>query len=166
VRLLYLHADVRRTAPAPALPEGFNWLTYSDDVHDTFAAPFIKPVFAIINCVPNSPTHGLNTVMLTAVGAPGGGTEAEWAAMFADWRGRIDSVEAPPPALTDVRHTTSGGFHFTFPGQRGKTNQVLASPDLASWTVLASFYGTNVPIVFRDTNVVSNPRRFYRLRRL
>ena len=134
--------------------------------HDLFTTPFTKPLFLIINCVSNSPSHPLNVLMMTQTGAPGSGLEADWNNAFVQWHTLIDSVQAPPPELTGLRWLPIGAMRFSFPGQRGVTNQVQVSSNLVDWSVLASFYGTNGPIVFRDTNAVSYPRRFYRLRRL
>ncbi|HKQ37818.1 MAG TPA: hypothetical protein VJ063_07050 [Verrucomicrobiae bacterium] len=134
--------------------------------HDSFATPFTKPLFIIINCVSNSPTHAQNTLMMMQAGAPGLGSDADWEAAMVRWRAVIDSIQAPPPELTGLRWLSVGGIRFSFPGQRGHTNQVLVSSNLVNWTVLASFVGTNGPIIFRDTNIVSRPRAFYRLRRL
>ena len=104
--------------------------------------------------------------MMTQSGAPGFGQEADWDAAFVQWRALIDSVQAPPPELTGLRSLPGGGIRFVLPGQRGRTNQVLVSSNLINWSVAANFFGTNGPIVFRDTNVVSQPRRFYKIRRL
>ena len=134
-------------------------------VHDTFTTPNAKPLFVIINCVSNSPSHLRNSLLMTQTGAPGFGSEADWANAFNQWHALIDGVQAPPPQLTNLRLQTNA-IRFTFPGQRARTNQVLVSSNLVNWTVLASFYGTNGPIVFRDTNVLSTSRRFYQLRRL
>lgn len=134
-------------------------------VHDSFALQFAKPLFVIINCVTNAPSHPGNSVLLNKAGAPGFGSDADWGNAFDQWHALIDTVQAPPPQLTELRLLTNT-IRFTLPGQRGRTNQVLVSSNLVNWNVLASFYGTNGPIVFRDTNILSRTRRFYRLRRL
>jgi hypothetical protein len=134
-------------------------------VHDSFTLPFTKPLFVIINCVSNSPSHRHNVVMLNQSGAPGFGTQADWEAAMTQWRALMDSVQAAPPELTGLL-VSNGGIRFNFPGQRGRTNQVMVSSNLTDWTVLANFYGTNGPIIFRDTNIHNTARRFYRLRRL
>lgn len=134
--------------------------------HDTFTTPNLKPLIAVINCVSNSPSHRQNVLMLNQWGAPGSGSENDWNAAMVQWRALIDSVQAPPPELTGLRWLPIGGIRFSFPGQRGRTNQVMVSSNLVDWNVLANFYGTNGPIVFRDTNIVSHTRRFYGIRRL
>lgn len=141
-------------------------LRQTNACHDSFTTPFMKPLLVIINCVSNSPSHRQNMLMLNQAGAPGSGTDADWYAAITQWRTLIDSVQAPPPELTGLRLTANGGIRFTFPGQRGRTNQVMVSSNLLNWTVLANFFGTNGPIIFRDTNVPATARRFYRLRRL
>lgn len=134
--------------------------------HDSFTIPNTKPLFLIINCLSNSPSQPQNVLMMTQTGAPGSGRDADWDAAFVQWRALIDSVQAPPPELSGLRWLPIGAIRFSFLGQRGHTNQVLVSSNLVNWTVVASFYGTNGPIVFRDTNAVSQPRGFYRVRRL
>jgi hypothetical protein len=130
-------------------------------VHDSFQTPFVKPVFVVINCLSNSPTHAPNAVLLNRWGEP---TEG-WGTAIDQWRAILDSVQAPPPALTRGQWT-SGGFRFVFPGQRGDTNQVLCSSNLLDWTVLATYTGTNGPLIFRDPTAPDNSQRFYRVRRL
>lgn len=141
-------------------------LIQTNACHDTFAPQFLKPLIAIINCVSNSPSHRQNVLMVNQWGAPGSGSTPDWYAAITQWRALIDGVQAPPPEMTGLRWLPIGGIRFSFPGQRERTNQVLVSSNLVHWSVLASFYGTNGPIVFRDTNVVSRPRQFYRIRRL
>jgi hypothetical protein len=70
------------------------------------------------------------------------------------------------PEITSAGIGNGGVFRFLFPGQRGRTNQVLGSSNLTNWTVLTNVTGTNAPILFRDGSVLSDPRRFYRIRRL
>ena len=132
--------------------------------HDSFQTPFLKPTFVIINCVSNSPNTPLNMLLLNQGG--GASDDAGWSADVSRWRAAIEAVQAPPAQLTAFRLTANGGFRFTFPGQFGRTNQILGSQDLTNWSVLASFYGTNGPIVFRDDYVGYRPRRFYKVRRL
>jgi hypothetical protein len=139
-------------------------LLQTNAAHDSFTTPFTKPLFVIINCVSNSPSHAQNVLMLNQTGAPGNGTQAAWDAAFVQWRALIDSVEAPPPELANVRRLGSTGLSFTFGGQRGRTNQVLVSSNLADWAVLTNYFGTNGPIIFRDVN--PGIKTFYRLRRL
>ena len=136
----------------------------TNTVHDSFTTPNTKPLFVIINCVADSPSHGQNVLLTNFVGQPGFGSQADWNAATAQWRAAIDSVQAPPPELATVQRLTNGGIRFSFPGQRGRTNQVLVSSDLLEWRVLASYFGTNGLIVFEDRN--AQARRFYRVRRL
>jgi len=132
-------------------------------VHDMFATPFLKPIFAIINCVSNSTAQSYLQLLLNE---DGGLITVDYGAYVTRWRTAIDSVQAPRPELTDTRLTPSGALAFTLPGQRGRTNQVQVSSDLLNWTTVTNVSGTNAPVVFRDTNVVNAPRRFYRVRRL
>lgn len=133
-------------------------------VHDLFTTPNTKPVFVIISCLSNSPSHRQNVVLTNHVGQPGFGYQSDWDAAMVQWRGLIDSVQAPSPQLTGLQRLTNGGIRFSFLGQRGRTNQVMVSSNLLDWTVLTSFFGANAPSVFEDSNAHS--RRFYRVRRL
>jgi mycothiol synthase len=48
--LLYLQSEVRRTSPAPALPEGFDWLTYSPESHGAFATTIVQSYRDSLDC--------------------------------------------------------------------------------------------------------------------
>ena len=132
-------------------------------VHDLFDIPFNKPRFLVINCVTNSSYNPPNQLILTE---PGGiGDFSPDGPMVTGWHTAIDGVQAPLPQITGAR-LISGAFQFNFLGQRGRTNQVLCTSNLLNWTLLTNVTGTNLQILFRDTNFLSNPGRFYRLRRL
>jgi len=122
-----------------------------------------RPVYMIINCVSNSPSHPQYQLLELHI-EPGGGAE-DYTARINAWRNLIDSVQAPPPRLTNVLRTNNT-FQFTFPGQRGRTNRVECTTNFTDWAVVTNTFGTNLPITFRDTNALVNPRRFYRVRRL
>ena len=77
----------------------------------------------------------------------------------------LADVQAPPAQLVSTR-LSNGMFQFTFPGQAGRTNRVEASTNFVNWTVLTNVFGTNRPVTFRDTNALSKPRQFFRVRRL
>jgi len=142
---------------------------WSRTLRNTFAPPVgtngsdPRPVYMIINGVSNSPSHAQWQLLDLHI-EPGGGAE-DYSARIAAWRRIIDSVQAPPPRLTDAR-LTNGAFQFTFPGQRGRTNRVECTTDYADWTTVTNVFGTNAPITFRDTNALVNPGRAYRVRRL
>lgn len=135
-------------------------------VHDLFEAPFVKPVFVVINCVSNSPSRLPDQLLFRD---SGGRTDPEWNALIGNIRYAIDSVTVPPPQLTNVRRSYNGRVQFTFPGQIGKTNFVEGTTNLVApmnWTVVGTYVGTNGPITFRDESRLSVPMRFYRVRRL
>jgi ribosomal protein S18 acetylase RimI-like enzyme len=75
--LQYLQADVRRTAPAAALPDGFDWLTYSPAVHDTFAATIVQSYRDSLDC---PGLNGLRNIedVITGHKASGGEFDASW----------------------------------------------------------------------------------------
>ena len=122
-----------------------------------------RPVYVIINGVSNSTSHA-QWKMLELHIEPGGGAE-DYSARITAWRNLIDSVQAPPPRLTNAR-LANGTFQFTFPGQRGRTNRVEATTDYADWVTVTNVFGTNAPITIRDTNALVNPQRIYRVRQL
>jgi thiol-disulfide isomerase/thioredoxin len=119
-----------------------------------------RPVYAIINCVSNSPSHAMWQV-LAAHAEPGGGAE-DYTARINAWRNAMDSVQAPPPRLTGAKRV-GGTFEFVVPGQRGRTNRVEATTDFAEWTTVTNLFGTNAAITIRDTNASVNPSRSYRV---
>ena len=133
-------------------------------VHDLFEEPFSRPRLVVINCVSNSSYNPQYQLIFTEH-PPIADFPADGPAV-ASWRAAIDSVQAPRPEITSAGIGNGGACRFLFPGQRGRTNQVLGSSNLIHWTVLTNVTGTNASILFRDTNVLSNPERFYRIRRL
>jgi hypothetical protein len=78
------------------------------------------------------------------------------------FRAAIDQVQAlaPAPQLSGARQV-SADFEFTLQTQAGRSYRVQGSDDLADWTTLRTITGSNVPVLFRDTNAPST-RRFYR----
>jgi hypothetical protein len=142
---------------------------WSRTLRNTFAPPGgtngsdPRPVYIIINGVSNSTSHAQWQLLELHI-EPGGGAE-DYTARIAAWRNIIDSVQAPPPRLTNTR-LTNDTFQFTFPGQRGRTNRVECTTNFIDWTTVTNTFGTNAPITFRDTNAAVNPQRVYRVRRL
>jgi len=129
-------------------------------VHDLFAPAFVKPLFVMINCVSNSPGNAQWSVLLNQAASP-----PDWNSALTQWRGLIDGMQAPPPQLTGTRRTGAGVFEFAFPGQRGRTNRVERSTDLVNWTALMNAFGSNGPVLFRETNTMLDGPRLYRVRR-
>jgi hypothetical protein len=130
----------------------------------TGANPDPRPLFVVINCISNTLTRQYREVLLNAV-ENGGGT-TDFSAQIASWRNIIDAVQAAPPRITDVRLATNDIFRFTVSAQRGRTNRVECTTNFVDWTTITNISGTNAPVIVRDTNVLANPRRFYRLLRL
>src|SRR6185295_1571155 len=119
-----------------------------------------RPVYLIINGVSNSTSHAQWQLLELHI-EPGGGAE-DYSARIARWRNIIDSVRAPPPVLRNAR-LNGGAFEFTVPGQRGRTNRVESTTNFINWTTVTNFFGTNAPIVIRDTNALQRDRRLYRV---
>jgi hypothetical protein len=126
--------------------------------------PDPRPVFAAINCISNTPGRRYREVLVNEF--YNGGGEMNFSASIATWRGTIDAVQAPPPTITDVRLGTNDTVRFTIPGQRGRINRVEGTTNFVDWITVTNITGTNAPVIVRDTNVLANPRRFYRVLRL
>ena len=134
-------------------------------VHDLFDVPYHKPHFIAINCVSNSSYNPWNQLVLTE-DAPVDLDLTENGPTITRWHAVIDGVQAPLPQITSPGIGNGGAFRFVFPGQRGRTNQVMGSSNLVNWTVLTNVTGTNLPILFRDLSITSNAMHFYRILRL
>lgn len=119
-----------------------------------------RPVYAIINCVSNSPSHAMWQV-LEAHAEPGGGAE-DYSVRINAWRNFMDAVQAPPPRITGTKRV-GDSFEFVVPGQRGRTNRVEGTTDFTEWTTITNLFGTNAPITIRDTNASVNSSRSYRV---
>lgn len=117
-----------------------------------------QPIFAVINCVTNSPTHQPWQILVNHLGYG----DTDFNVELASFRAAINQVQAPiaPPQLSGVRMAGSD-FEFTLQTQPGRSYRVQGSGNLADWTTLRTITGSSPPIVFRDTNVPS-ARRFYR----
>src|SRR4051812_26210731 len=123
----------------------------------TSSNPDPRPLFIVINCISNTLTRRYHEVLVNAV-ENGGGT-TDFSAQIAAWRTIIDAVQAPAPAITDVRLANTNTIRFTVPGQRGRTNRVEGTTDFLTWGTVTNITGTNVPVVVRDTTVLTNPQR-------
>jgi len=128
----------------------------------TTSNPDPRPIFAAINCLTNTPNRRYHEVLVNEVYA-GGGSQ-DFSASIANWRNVLDSVQAPPPAITDP-HASTNVFRFTVPGQRGRTNRVEFTTNFVTWSTLTNLFGTNAPVVVSDTNLSSSPQRSYRILR-
>ena len=116
-----------------------------------------RPVFLVINGVSNSPTHAQWQLLVNS----GGYGTNDFSRQITEWRGAIDSVQAPAPRLGSTT-IAAGELQFTIPGQRGRTNRVEVSSNLRDWSTVTNIFGTNAPIMVRDTIAPSGPR-FYRV---
>jgi hypothetical protein len=132
-------------------------------VHDLFDVPFNKPRFIVLNCTTNSSYNPPYQLVLSQ--DAGLGDFSSNGPMVTGWHNAIDGVQGPVPQITNLRFG-NGAVQFNFLGQRGRTNQVQCTSNLLNWIVLTNVTGTNLQILFRDTNIVSQPGRIYRLRRL
>jgi Flp pilus assembly protein TadG len=75
-------------------------------------------------------------------------------------------VTPVPPVISSEVMLSGNNFQLTFSGPEGQPYRVLATTDLTqpdSWSVIGTgVFGTD-PAVFTDTNVLSQPARFYRV---
>ena len=122
--------------------------------------PNPRPVFAVINCVSNSPSHPQWQLLINHIEAGGGAKN--YSANITAWRGIIDSVQAPPPTITGAR-LNGGMFEFAILAQRGRTNRVEHSVNFLDWAALTNVFGTNGPFTIRDPDAADTPNRFYRV---
>lgn len=135
-------------------------------VRDLFAPPNPpsnpnpRPVFVVINCVSNSPSHSQWQLLVKHIEAGGGAKN--YSANISAWRTIIDSVQAPAPAITDTR-LNGGIFEFTIPGQRGRTNRVELSTNLVDWVTLTNVFGTNGQVSIGEPDATENSERFFRV---
>ena len=117
-----------------------------------------QPIFAVINGVTNSPSHQPWQLLVNHLGFG----DTQFSTELASFRAIIDTVQAPvvAPQLSAARLVGST-FEFTLQTQRGRSYRVQGSTNLADWTTLRTIPGTNIPVLFRDTNAPPS-RRFYR----
>lgn len=84
--------------------------------------------------------------------------------------GYSDEASNPvPPAIPalQLRRASAGQFVLTVNGSAGQTNQILASPDLNTWTVIGTVtLGTGSSLNFTDLNAAAFPQRFYRTQKI
>jgi|SRR5688572_9457738 len=135
-------------------------------VRNLFAPPIAgnpdpRPVFVAINCITNLPGRQYREVLIKEF--ENGGSEIDFTPRITGWRTVLDAVQAPPPRITDLQLTTNNILRFTIPGQRGRINRVEGSTNFLNWTTITNVTGTNAPVIVRDTNVLQNPLRFYRI---
>lgn len=126
----------------------------------TGSNPSPRPVFVVINCVSNSPSHAYRELLVNEIYAGGGAQN--FGPNITKWRQVIDSVQGPPPVISGPR-LNNGALEFTIPGQRGRTNRVESTGNFLEWTLLANVFGTNGPVTIREPIVTENPHRFYRV---
>lgn len=90
----------------------------------------------------------------------GEGALAEAGAVTLNWAQTV----ASPIVLTRPRLVDAGAVQFTLRGDPGDRYDVEVSPDLRTWTVLASVSNTTGEVVYTDRTTVGAARRFYRAR--
>jgi len=126
----------------------------------TSSNPSPRPVFVVINCVSNSPSHAYRELLVNEIYA--GGSAQDFGPSIANWRRIIDSVQAPSPTITGTR-ISNGLFEFTIPGQRGRLNRVERSTNFQNWETFTDVFGTNGPVTIRQPDTAGNPNHFYRI---
>lgn len=117
-----------------------------------------QPIFVVINGVTNSPSHQPWQLLVNHLGYG----DTQFGTELAGFRTLIDQVQAPVPAPhLGAAGVNNGAFELTLETQTGRSYRVQGSDDLMTWITLKTIQGTNVPVVFRDTNAPLT-RRFYR----
>ncbi|MBM3847493.1 MAG: TlpA family protein disulfide reductase [Verrucomicrobia bacterium] len=119
-----------------------------------------QPIFVVISGVTNSPTHKPWEVLVNHLGYG----DRDFNLELANFRSRIDAVQAPPPPplLLSTPQVASGANpSFTVQAPAGTRIDVQHSEDLSSWTLLQSIDGTGEPVVVTDPNP-SPAQRYYR----
>ena len=126
--------------------------------------PSGQPIFVVLNCVTNSPTHQPWEVLVNYQGY----AQTDFNSKLAEFRAVIDTVQpaavVPPlpsaPQLSNARRI-GADFEFTLTAPTNATYRIEASANLTAWNTLDTLPFTGAPILFRETNVPAGPR-FYR----
>ncbi len=118
-----------------------------------------QPIFAVINCVTNSPSHPSWQVLVNHLGYG----QTDFNATLAGFRTVIDTVQsAIVPALLNAPRRIGADFEFKFQTQPGRSYRVLNSTNLVNWTTLQTLPGPTNATTFRHTNAPS-AQSFYRV---
>lgn len=122
--------------------------------------PRNQPVFVAINGVTNSPSHRPWELLINYLGYG----QTDFRQTVTNFRAVLDSVQAPPPRITEPRHE-GDAFGFTIPGQRGRTNVVECTTNFMDWFTVTNVFGTNAPVRVIDSGATNKDPRFYRVNR-
>lgn len=121
-----------------------------------------QPLFVVINCVTNSPSHLPWQVLVNYQGY----AQTDFNQTLAGFRTLINAVQPPvalpPPPQLSAPRRVGADFEFTLATQTGSTYRVEISSNLVNWATLRSVTGSASPSLFRDTNVPP-VGRFYRV---
>lgn len=128
--------------------------------------PSGQPIFAVINCVTNSPSHQPWQVLVNYQGYG----QTDFNTTLAGFRAIIDTVQAgvtntPPPVVPSQLsnpHRVGNDFEFTIQTQPGLSYQVLGSTNLANWLTLQTINATTNTEIFHHTNAPAE-KNFYRV---
>lgn len=92
------------------------------------------------------------------------GMESDFSAESSQIALASSSVPVTSPQI-QIRSAAAGKIILTVSGPTGHTYEILASPDLKTWTVIATMMlKSGGPLEFADPNAANFPQRFYRLR--
>ncbi len=110
----------------------FVWQDFNRAVANRFFPTGGQPLFAIINCVTNSPSHRPWELIYARQGY------GQTVFPVADFRAAIDAVKAAvvpavPPTLTLGSGPAANGVMLSVRGQTGVAYRVESSPDLVGW---------------------------------
>ncbi len=142
--------------------QGFNPVMNDYDTATTNRVRFTfqtsgQPIFVIINCLTNSPSHKPWQLLVNHLGYG----QTDFSQELANDRAIINTVQPPvsPPQLLGARRN-GVNFEFAMQTQPGRSYRVQGSTNLIDWATLRTVAGSTNAVLFSDTNAPSS--RFYR----
>jgi len=142
--------------------QGFNPVMNDYDTTTTNRVRFTfqtsgQPIFVIINCLTNSPSHKPWQLLVNHLGYG----QTDFSQELANDRAIINTVQPPvsPPQLLGARRN-GVNFEFAMQTQPGRSYRVQGSTNLTDWSTLRTVAGSTNAVLFSDTNAPSS--RFYR----
>jgi thiol-disulfide isomerase/thioredoxin len=133
-----------------------------EDFSRTVASRFAssgQPIFGIINCVTNSPSHAPYEVLYVQAGY--GQTSFPVSA----FRAAIDSIQAPPAAvmISSAAAPEQGTFVFQIGTTLGQSGRWESSTNLTDWSSVQQFTATNEATGLTVTNGGESSGRYFRV---
>ena len=76
------------------------------------------------------------------------------------------ALRSSRPVLSNPVRLANGSFRFTLNGVAGRTNEILASTNLATWQLIDTIVNTNGTTLITDPEASLPRQRFYRVRQI